>query len=492
MPLVRNSLVYARIAYQMLDLGPEFTMAEHGYQKSLGFASLSLPLVKLYGATVGLKLSSLVWTALWTLSTLLIFLRLKVFMPARQRTAENLVLAAFICVFNPLSFYQFVSAYPDTMSAFFFLWAIFFLARMTSRKVRWFHGPAFAAATLCAVWVKYQGLVIVLIMLAFVIFRWRELVWQRRHARAGLAWWCGAVAVVLILLALAKSYPNPFINFQDDTRASASHVLVKQTRLNENLKALADYLWISFGAFTILLVRLPRLRRLGEWYTGMVIFLATSLLYQGTHYNPRYFLPLTPFLAWLIVQNIGLIPRRGWRIACVTLHSVWMIVATLYYNDLRAHHFLSKPMSLPRVDNLRLADSQLEATRNIAAVNASVREGRDVLIFISNYYDDGMWYTWERDGYFPAVTRVIYVKQWDQNLMRRVGLREAVVYKYAERSRPRRQAEGVDRVSRITQVSGPLVTDNEVRRSGRVFIVGPKKPGTEPAPASPGESHGDG
>ena len=53
-PIVRNSLIYARIVDFMIEFGSDFSVAEHGYNKALGFPVLSMPMVALFGTSRGL------------------------------------------------------------------------------------------------------------------------------------------------------------------------------------------------------------------------------------------------------------------------------------------------------------------------------------------------------------------------------------------------------------------------------------------------------
>ncbi|HEB79385.1 MAG TPA: hypothetical protein ENI79_02785, partial [Rhodospirillales bacterium] len=150
LPLVRNSLVYAKIAYAITDHGL-LASAQHAYNKALGFSVLSWPLVAWFGANAGLKIASFIGTVLF-MAVVPVFLKRLPGMDDKGQS-EFLKTVLVLTLFNPLVAYQFMSAYPDAFFAALTLGAIVFLDRMLSKDAGYLDAPAFAALALAAVWV---------------------------------------------------------------------------------------------------------------------------------------------------------------------------------------------------------------------------------------------------------------------------------------------------------------------------------------------------
>src|SRR5215813_11443280 len=123
-PLVRNSLVYARAAWNVIAAGydprPVVADTRLSYDKPIGFAWLSAPLVARFGAHGGLRLMSLAGTIAYLLATLFLVWRV---LPAAtaMRTAPAIL---WLATLGPLVVYQSWSAHPDSWFAALFTIAV--------------------------------------------------------------------------------------------------------------------------------------------------------------------------------------------------------------------------------------------------------------------------------------------------------------------------------------------------------------------------------
>jgi hypothetical protein len=333
-----------------------------------------------FGANIGLKVASFFWTTLWVVSTVVLFRRLGHVLPGGRDGAPSLYLAFSIFVLSPLVYYQFLSAYPDSLNALMFLWALLFLDRTTARDCRWYDGLAFVATTLAAIWVKHHGLVLLAVAAVFVACRLDVLRWQWRERRRDLAISSAALALLLLVFSMT-----------------------------------AGFLLLSFSCLIPLLFVWREFRRSREWYVTLVVFVVSILLYRGATYNPRYFLPIAPLLAWIACCNLTRLSRTPRRLL-VSLFVACQLCLGGYYNSNLGWRVGRSVYALPDVDNLRLNLGQRRARETIDAINANVRNRGDVLFFIRKYYGDGMWYVWERDGLLSDQLEVIYLQRpdWDE------------------------------------------------------------------------------
>jgi hypothetical protein len=414
-PIVRNSLLYARIAYAFVDHGTGFSAAAHGFHKALGFPILSLPFVLAFGANIGLKVASFFWTTLWVVSTVVLFRRLGHVLPGGRDGAPSLYLAFSIFVLSPLVYYQFLSAYPDSLNALMFLWALLFLDRTTARDCRWYDGLAFVATTLAAIWVKHHGLVLLAVAAVFVACRLDVLRWQWRERRRDLAISSAALALLLLVFGLAQIGLLPIFSQSHNVRNYTPELGQLATLVVRNLSMTTGFLLLSFSCLIPLLFVWREFRRSREWYVTLVVFVVSILLYRGATYNPRYFLPIAPLLAWIACCNLTRLSRTPRRLL-VSLFVACQLCLGGYYNSNLGWRVGRSVYALPDVDNLRLNLGQRRARETIDAINANVRNRGDVLFFIRKYYGDGMWYVWERDGLLSDQLEVIYLQRpdWDE------------------------------------------------------------------------------
>ncbi|MDJ0763250.1 MAG: hypothetical protein QNJ97_09705 [Myxococcota bacterium] len=413
LPIVRNAVLYGRITYAMIDFGSEFSVADHAFNKAIGYPTLSVPFVALLGANIGLKVSSFVWTSLWVVFAAYFLGRFRS-EPATDASEKQLnpSLVALIFLLNPLVLYQFVSAYPDTLNALTFLIALYCIDRMTSPSGKWYAGILFAVVTLFAIWIKHHGFVILAMLPVFMVSRWRAIAREWSSQRIKLIVSALSIAVMGIVILTAQSGLIPLFNLSQNTDNYSGGFDSFDAMLARNVKNLFDYGWLSFSVLLPLLLRWPMFMKYKEWYISILVFIGTILVFHGADYNIRYYLPIAPLLAWIACKNLMAL-KRQYRLVWIGLFIACNLFLTAYFNIIPFNRAVREVYKLENHDNLRLVGSQYYARERIEAVNRNVREDRRTLFFVYSYYKKGMWYVWERDGLFHEDLEMIYMLKPD-------------------------------------------------------------------------------
>jgi hypothetical protein len=420
LPIVRNSLVYAKIAYAMSDLGTAFDGSLHAYNKAVGFSYLSYPLVQAFGANAGLKVATFVWTSAWVVSLVLFFLRLRRSFAIGPDVADGgVLLALVVCLLNPVVFYQFVSAYPDTLNALMILWAMFLLDRGTSDDRRRFDAPLFALVCLVAIWIKHHGFVLLAIAAIFGLCRAAALGRRWREDRADAWGWALSIAGLLLVLALAQRGLVPTFNLSHNTDNYARGFGRMLEIVGRNGQMTAVAAGLMFGVLCPLLFRWRSVAQYREWYLAVALFVASLVGYHGAGHNPRYYLPIAPLLAWIIVGNLARLEVRPRR-ALLAAFIVVQLFTTTYYNSFEVRDRLQVLVRLPRVDNLRLTFEQRKARRALDAIHRHASGEQRTLFFVASYYGDTKWAVWKREGLLPTGMPTIYLAEPDWPRMRAV------------------------------------------------------------------------
>ncbi len=431
LPIVRNALVYARIADFMLEQGRDFSVAEHAYNKAIGFPALSLPMVALFGGNFGLKVASFVWTSIWIVSVVFFIERLKRVFAWDDGPTPSTTLCLAVFFVNPLVYYQFVSAYPDSLNALAFLWSMYFLERMTSRGARTWDGVSFFALLVLSIWIKHHGFVLFALLLTFSLCRISNLTWQWRHARPAIALSAMGLCLSLVIIGLAQSGFLEIFNMSQNRGNYGGGFGRLGVIVKRNLAFIKNYLWLSFTILLPFLLRWRSLSKYKEWYLSIVVFIATILAYEGARYNLRYYLPIAPLLAWIVCNNLVRIPRR---LAVVLLLAFFSSNGffTLYYNNLAVAKTVNRTHTFPFRDNLRLIKEQQFRKNDIDAINAEVRTQVNVLFLSLPYYRGAGFYIWERAGLFAPGLEIQYMDEpnWEfiNDYARKHGLSQALYF----------------------------------------------------------------
>jgi len=417
MPIARNSLVYGRLTCLLVDFADKghassFAASVKSFTKPYGFIYLSFPFVKQWGANIGLKVSSFLWTSLYILSIIPFLRRLMRRQASAHPSSSRLALMVVVSLFNPLVFSQFISAYPDTLFALSFLWSLFFLDRVFSKDMKWSDGAFFAFFALSGLWIKHSGLIIVPMFLIFLFARMDDVRFQWRTMRGEWAVCMGSVFLLLVLFGLAVFDKLPLFNLQRhrvDSYLGYLSIFDKLKLVLENFNGPKLFLYLSFGILSPLLLWWGKFRQYKAWYFVTFFFVLFTIPFKGTYYNIRYFIPLLPFLAWVIVNNIEKLSKHL-RTAMIIGYLGANLTGIMYYNLVPFNHFVNETVQLKfeEEDNLRLATEQMEYKRSIAFVNEFAEDREMTMFFVSAYYKTGAWYVWERSGLFSDRLNVRY------------------------------------------------------------------------------------
>jgi len=448
LPMVRNSILYGGIVRAIEQYGV-FSAADYAYNKPLGFAILSLPFTQMAGINAGLKLSSMFWTGVWSI-VVLIFLK-------NQESGTNpdkrrLFLAVFITLFNPLTFYQFFSAYPDTLfSALFIVSLLFFDRALKHGKIT--DAVLSALLAFLSVWVKHHGFILLPIFAVLSIVN--------RHDIAGL-WRSNKVAIyalvfsfstLIALFVLAQYGKLPLFNIGRNT----NNFLGGHDRFDiiaDNTGNLFSYLILTFGVLTPFLLCWKSYWKQRQFMVILALFVLPILYYKGAKYNIRYFIAITPVLAWIATDQILKLSPKARRIFLVSFFS-FNAFTILYYNNIGFNAMVSKTIQLPAVDNLRLISEQKHERDVIEKIAQLAPQYDNTLIFLSTYYKDNPQQIWELSGLLPAGLKVYYAKRWKHKLLEQYNLDKAIIYEYVGVGKPGNRVKRDRRIRQRIKKVGP-------------------------------------
>ncbi len=434
MPIVRDSLVYAKIVQAMIDYGSDFSVVHHGHNKALGFPYLSLPLVKVWGTGLGLKISSFIWTSLWVLTVWVWWRRMREFLnhedgssPTSSMSQGRIdVVFLIFALVNPLVFYQFISAYPDSLYAMTFLWSVYFLDRTLSGNIRWWDGVLFGFVSLFSIWVKHSGFILLLILPVFVVCRSSILPSLWREKRKELVIAILSLSAFLVTTAFAQAGRIDVFNLGHNVdnfmRGGNKWSIFKVNILNLRL-----YFLYSFSTLIPLLLYWRHFKKHKEWYITLIVFILSILIYRGGRLNIRYYLAVAPLLVFIIMLNWQRL-RSSWKRVFFVSFAVINGFTLLFYNSVAFHAAVRDFVPLSSHDNLRLTREQRDRKESIDTINRLFNEGYNTLIFLSDYKGDIRWYVWEQDGYYERGLSIIYSRHWNRDILDREKLSRVIVY----------------------------------------------------------------
>jgi hypothetical protein len=402
-PNVRNALLYARAAYFIEDLGSLSDLPSHAYRKALGFILASIPFVKLWGVNIGLKISSWFWTSLWLASSIPFYKRFSKYFDLKQQSFKIYFL---VWVLNPLVFYQFISAYPDTMLAFAILWSLYFMDRLLSRDCKATDSVLFVLACALAYWTKHQGLLVFGILIFLLLWRrslWGDL-WKKR--RASIYPGITTLGLLVVTVFVFRALGIPLFNYLDEKSNSELH---PANYMIDNLKEFGAFIVVVYGLLAPLTIRRFQLAEARwPWIIAAVGYATAHLFFLGTCLNMRYFLPILPILSLLVVSNLNSLGSILKIRIAIFLFVFLNLYSLIYYNSIEVHSKLADIFPLPRVDNLRITAGQNEAAESIRRINEIELTTRIPIIFVSGYYQDGTFHVWEKDGLFGKNSPINY------------------------------------------------------------------------------------
>jgi hypothetical protein len=402
LPIARNALCYAKAALGISEHHFDLFAVVHDRAWSSGkpifFALLAAPFVQLFGAGVATLIASGIGTAF--------FLWMATFTLARlnRRSRLNPAIVPFelaLVALNPLTLYQFWSAYPDSLFAGLVLLAFNIMddiAVSPERDTRW-RMVALGITIEVAIHTKLYGAVLMFACPLYLLMHGRELIARSSYLRSKLVILCVVFAALAADLGTAVLHMNPLLDLADGAGFGGYMSGLADAASRDIRGALS---MLGFAVLLVFQVTLPFLamhaaRR--AWRLAPVTFAAIYVLglfvFPATYYNMRYFLPALPFLAVPVaagVKSLTLVARRTVFAAFGTLATFLVLVFNVAEVEEPLRPLLSA-VAAPGgrlsvwlddwLDNLRLP-SQIELMKQIQAVNTDVPPG-SVLYWSSDY-----------------------------------------------------------------------------------------------------------
>ena len=437
-PLVRNGLVYARAAWNVIDAGydprPVVADSHRSYDKPIGFAWLAAPLVARLGAHDGLRLVSLVGTIAYALAACFLARALA---PKRE-DGSGAWWVAWLATLGPLATYQAWSAHPDSWFAALFVVAVALTHRLATGDERAVPRRALLLlATLLAAFLLKNYALILLPSCALYLglhFGWRRRAGQSVGRRL---LWCGAALGLFgAFVAAARFGVNPLSRLEGegggaDQYALASFGSIWWKTLAQ--LALALGLQFHFAGLAVLAAltglagstisrRAWRERDLVlPWLCFGAIYVAGLLPFPTAFYNMRYFLPLFPLLAIAVVRGAETVPARARTIGLISFLALNATTTLLFnwaplFDAVRPHlpdtkvNWLEGGPPLSLLDNLRMEQHRDQAEW-LRTIDQNAEPGATVYMVDVVYYRDAQQQVFERDGFLRRDLAIHYVRR---------------------------------------------------------------------------------
>jgi len=425
LPLVRNSLAYARASENVIAHGydprPVVADSKLSYDKPILYAWFSAPFVSALGNHDGLRLTSFVTTAAYLLALLHFARSFRALLPT-SGAAWVLWLGAL----GPCVFYQFWSAHPDGWFAALAVLAWSLSRRIVAEPER---DPvsrvlALGATLFVAVLLKNYGLVLVGSCPLYLAIHWRTLRRDPTRFRRLVASSSAVFALLAVFIVLAWAGKNPLSRLEGEGGG------VGQYGTGE-LWMSARGAWVALGLallvqFQVGLVFSARRAAFGkELVAPLACFGAPYVLglmpFPTTFYNMRYFVPLFALAALVLARGAaGFAPRT--RHTLLVAHGALAALAILVFDWAPAYrlaapvlpelevNWIGVPLSL--LDNLRMR-LHLEQAEVLANIEAKVPPGSTLYMLDVNYYGDAQRGVYERAGLIRPGVHTVYASSRD-------------------------------------------------------------------------------
>lgn len=442
LPLVRNSLVYARASENVgahgYDPRPVVADSTLSYDKPILYAWFSAPFVAALGNHDGLRVTSFLTTAAYLLALLHFARSFRALLPP-----DGAAWVLWLGALGPCVFYQFWSAHPDGWFAALAVLAWSLSRRLVAEPER---DPvagvlALGATLLVAVLLKNYGLVLLVSCPLYLLCHLRTLRADRARFRRLVASTSVVFAAIAVFVVLARSGHNPISRLEGEGGGVGQYA-------TGELWTSAKGAWIALGLalllqFQVALVFVARRSAVGkEVLAALVCFGGPYVLglmpFPTTFYNMRYFVPLFALAALVLARGAaGFAPavRRGVLVAHGAL-GVLLVVVFNWASAYRAAaphlpavevNWIGVPLSL--LDNLRMK-LHLDQAAVLANIDAQVPPGATLYMLDVTYYRDAQQGVYERAGLIRADIETVYAASRD------FGPARASFYLWRAGSRP--------------------------------------------------------
>ena len=399
-PIARNALCYAKASLGLIQNHFNvFAVARNRAWtagKPIFFTVIAAPFVWLFGANVGTIIASFLGTAFFLCMAALALPRLNNLcgIDARLLPLELMLLAL-----NPLVFYQFWSAYPDSLFAGLIILSFILtdtIAREPERDTRW-HIVGLGTTIFVAIHTKLYGAALLGMCSIYLLVYIRSFFKRASYLAAKLAL-LSLFAVLIGGVLLAAKYDSyPLLDFSEGAGFDIYMSGLAHSRIAgifASLKTLVFTLALAFQ-FSLLFLFARAGRR--SWALASTLFISIYVLgllsFSGSSYNMRYFLPLFLFLVPPLAAGAGSLGTATRR-AILVGYGVLAVLLILAFNFAPAQRAFAPPIAIAGqkyfrlsfwLDNLRLP-VHMALRGQIDSINEQVPPGA-VLYWSSNYYE---------------------------------------------------------------------------------------------------------
>jgi len=457
-PLVRNSLVYASASQHVIEHGydPRAVVADSklSYDKPILYAWVSAPLVRALGSHDGLRITSFLGTVAYLLA---LFYFARTFRAALPEGGESALL--WLASVGPCVFYQFWSAHPDGWFAALVITAWSLAHRVVLEPGRGAVRRILLAGVVIyfAILLKNYGLVLLLSVPLYLLWNVRALRAPGAEFRAILGAALAVFSVIGVLVVLAWTGHHPLSRLEGEGGGVGQYG-------NGVLWMSARGTWVQVGIAVLVQfhVALVFALRRPAWGRAVIaplacfggVYIAGLMPFPTTFYNMRYFLPLFPLVALVLVRGAAAF-GQGARAVLYAAHAVLAAALVVVFNFAPAYraaepslpdltvNWIGTPLSL--LDNLRMR-LHLDQQAVLDTIDREVPAGALLYMLDVVYYGDAQQGVFERDGRIRADIRVRYVSS------RSFEPAEPTFYVY---SYPARRP-ALDRFGQVTELGNSL------------------------------------
>ncbi len=421
LPLVRNSLVYASASQHVIERGydprPVVADSKLSYDKPVLYAWMSAPLVEKFGAHDGLRITSFLGTVAYLLAVLYFARAFRSSLPEGSATA-----VLWLSALGPCVFYQFWSAHPDGWFAALVVLVWGLAHRIVSEPESGGVRRVVLAGVVIylAILLKNYGLVLLLSVPLYLLVHLRRIRQVRETSRKILFASLGVFVAIGVLVVLAYTGHHPLSRLEGEGGGVGQYgqgVLWMSARGT----------WTQLGLSLLLQFQVALLFAANRQAWGRAtiaplvclggVYIAGLMPFPTTFYNMRYFLPLFPLSALILVRGAAEFGRAG-RQALFGAHALVGAALVFVFNFAPAYraaepaipglvvNWIGTPLSL--LDNLRMK-LHLDQEAVLENIEREVPPGSVLYMMDVVYYGDAQHGVFERDGRIRSDIEVRYV-----------------------------------------------------------------------------------
>jgi hypothetical protein len=433
LPLVRNSLVYASASQHVIehDYDPRPVVADSklSYDKPILYAWVSAPFVRWLGSHDGLRLTSFLGTVAYLLAALYFARSFRASLPDASEASvpggsESMLL--WLSALGPCVVYQFWSAHPDGWFA-----ALIVLAWALAHRIVVepdVHGirrlVALGVVIYVSILLKNYGLILLIACPLYFTWNLRTLRAAREHFRGMLLTAIVIFALIGVLVLLAWTGHHPLSRLEGEGGG------VGQYATGELARSLRGT-WVQLGLALLIQFQIALVFafRRAAWTRELIAplvslggtYVAGLMPFPTTFYNMRYFVPLFPLAALVLVRGMSAfapVMRRALFVA----HAVAGIALIVVFNCEPAYraaepaipllevNWIGVPLSL--LDNLRMR-LHVQQADVLANIDREVPAGATLYMMDVVYYGDAQQGVFERAGRIRSDIAIHYVSRRD-------------------------------------------------------------------------------